>query len=86
MIARRLTSSCLSSHLVWISSTGAGEAEAGVVYEHVQPTVALAVRGDHLLDRRLLRDVRGDPLHLEPIAGKLRHGPLELLRFAWQPS
>ena len=63
-----------------MSRHGRAEADAGVVDEHVQAAVALAVRGDDLLDLGLLGDVGGNRLHVEALRGEPADGGLELLR------
>jgi hypothetical protein len=62
-------------------STNAGHAHphAGVVHEHIQPPVAIAVRGDDLLDLGLISDIRSNGLHVEPLRREALDGRLELL-------
>ena len=72
-------SSCMSRRLVSISRDGRADADAGVVDEHVEAAVALAVRGDDLLDLGLIGDVGGDGVHVEPVGGEPGDGGLELL-------
>ncbi len=52
---------------------------AGVVDEHVETAVAVAVGVDDLDDVGLVGDVRGDRLHVEPVRGKPGDGSVELL-------
>ena len=59
---------------------GRADAHARVVDEHVEAAVALAMRGDDLLDLRLVGDVRRDAVHVEAIGREPRDGALELLR------
>ena len=46
---------------------GCADADAGVVDEHVQAPVALAMGGDDALDLVLIAEVGGDGVHVVPI-------------------
>ena len=59
---------------------GRADAHAGVVHEHVQAAIALAVGLGHLLDLRLVGHVGRDRLHVEALIGQHRRGALQLLR------
>ena len=62
------------------SPTACADAHAGVVDEHVEAAVALAVRGDDALDVLLAAEVARDGLDVEALARELGRRRLELLR------
>ncbi len=55
------------------------DADAGVVDEHVEAAVALAVRLDDTLDLLLIGDVRGDRVHVEALGDQALRSAVELL-------
>ena len=63
--------------MVWCSVGGRADPDAGVVDEHVETAVALAVAAHDLADRLLLPEVRRDVLDLEPALPQLAGRALE---------